>query len=293
MRYTPDPSVPLRWFDMFTNTIEGMIFFGLQEWDKQLPIEGGYFYLAESRSHLAVAVTKPGVQCKYAIIGLYDAGLEIASGQRYNLFAGMRLHNNMVGFLQYKDRLPPSPGEGTGLNTSLVAAGHGGPGTSGSNSTGESRNATPRLAAAPMAGWVSDPDYPNFKLFYRCRDHRSADIDPAKIFTAVVEAFALAAQEGGKYGLETLGSAVYSTSADEVLAIGLFGSAMSWIQMIQALATLWRQVICGYTPRPGGVWKEMEFKIYAGDTKIGTGYVTYVNPRKQSQDASTLARETS
>ncbi|KAL8814512.1 MAG: hypothetical protein Q9223_006269, partial [Gallowayella weberi] len=285
--------VPLRWFDMFTNTIEAMISYGIQEWEKQLPIRGEYFYLGSGESHLSVAVTKAEVQCKHVMIGLYDAGLEIAGGQRYNLFAGMRLHNNVVGFLRYKDGLPPRPGEETGLNTSLVAAGYPGPGTSGSNGTGESKNATPRLAAAPMSGWVSDPDFPNLKLFYRCKNHRpTSDIDPAKMFTAMVEAFAVAAQEGGKYGLQTRGSATYSTSADEVISIGLYGSAMSWLQLIQALATLWRHVICGYTPRPGALWKEMEFMIYIGDTKIGSGYITY-SPEKQSQDASTLDLEAS
>ncbi|KAL8685687.1 MAG: hypothetical protein Q9224_005718 [Gallowayella concinna] len=290
MRFTPERSVRLRAVDMFTNTLEAMIWYTTQNWEKSLPVTRQLFYLGGATSHLGVATTKAGVQCKHVIFALYDAGLEIARLDKYGLFGGMRLHNEFVGFLRYKDGLSPSLREGTGPKSSLVAASDTQPGISKPHSTGESSNPTVGLADVPLAGWVSDPQFPGFKLFYRCLDHRpTSDIDPGLIFTALVKAFTTAAQEGAKYGLESLRSAIYSTSVEGSMSISLYGEDMSWLQLIKALAILWRRILAGYMPRQGALLREVRFEIHFGDRKIGAGNVSKNRPRPiRGRDASTV-----
>lgn len=258
--------------------MEAMLGMDEHPWEQSLDPVRREFTSIGLDTRLVVGVHSPGLQVKYIIAALYEAGVTIAARRGFEyckLYVSIILKGRVSGWLLYdkKEAAPQGPAaKGTNLSAAI-------------NSTEEDPSPGPTdqspdtaapplsgLSAPPRSGWVHDLNDPKFAAYYECG---SRSLAPNTIFTVFLDAIATTAQHAeGAPGAEIL-----ALSADRRVEMKIDKApefpVLTWGAMRAILGLLWREVVVGYQGREGELWEEMVFLVSYEDERIADGLIAY------------------
>lgn len=283
MRFTWDHNVPLRWFEVFVNTIEAMLVIAKSPWNDFVPKTIEDSTSPNFVSRIQVGQLRDGLQAKHIISALYEVGLAMAATHaKDTLYAGIVVNGRPIAFLRYglkRTQLGVVP-----FNTTEVRAG---------NYAAKSLSASPSeqlsnssALSARRSGTVVNPEDPRFEVTFEF------DGTPAKesaVCVAFMDAIATAAQ----YDNEQPGGEITAWSSGREVSIIMHkdpsAATFTWGDVKTALAVIWREIIIGYNIEGGPVWEDVTFLIsYEGRT-IGGGFISS-SPESGPPSDTTVAK---
>ena len=212
--------------------------------------------------------SRPGdskLQVRYAVLGLYQAGMTIAQESKYTrLEVSLYVRELKIGFLELRREVKQLlDGDHMMPLHSLVVH---------------------NITTAVMAdtGTVVDPLQKNFVITYRRDGVRIKAVD---IFTVILDGFAIAAVHNNQ-DAEAYIPAARSASGDLILSTWTEGGQknpdMTWQRLKRALILIWDLLIIGDKPRFEG----FAFKLKYDGHEIGGGRLLRFDRDGQSTERS-------
>lgn len=167
------------------------------------------------------------LQVRYAVLGLYQAGVEIAQeSQFYELDAAFYVREQEVAWLDIR------PKSAEGLNSHLLAL--------------ESDDASGMIMITADSGKMTDPDDSNFAVLF---SYDGVRVKAQDIFTTMLDSLAIAAEHNNT-DLDAYIPAARSASGNTVLSTWTVGEGqnadMMWVRLKRALI-----MICKLLINPG------------------------------------------
>lgn len=262
--------MPLRWFEVFVNTIEGLLGFCHFDWDGLLVDAPTTSTSPFFRSRMTIRPLHDDLGVKYVISALYETGFAMATTtQRSKLYAGLVVNNRPIGFILYELN-PPQLEDGAFNGTDLLSGNDNATQTL-STTLSKNSSSTSSALSARRSGTAKLPQDPRFEVYY---EFQGKPIPQAAVFAAFVEAIATAAQHED----DLIGGELFARSPDHVGSLVMRRDArtatFTWDDVKNALDVLWRQIIIDYTNPGKAAWQDMLFLIYYKGRVIGDGAIS-------------------
>lgn len=268
MRFTWDHNVPLRWFEVFVNTIEGLLGYCHFDWDGLLANTPTTSTSPFFRSRMTIRPLHDELRVKYTISALYKTGFAMATTQRSKLYAGIVVNNRPIGFILYELK-PPRLEDGAFNGTDLLSGNDNAIQTL-STTLSKKSSSTSSALSARRSGTAKLPRDHRFEVYY---EFEGTPVPQAAIFAAFVEAIATAAQHDD----DLPGGELFARSPDHVGSVVMRRDAriatFTWGDVKNALDVLWRQIIINYANPEEAAWEDMAFLISYNGGAIGEGFV--------------------
>ncbi len=268
MRFTWDHNVPLQWFEVFVNTIDGLLGFSRFDWDSLLVNAPTIITSPDFWSRMTIRPLQNELRVKHVISALYETGFAMATSQRSKLYAGLVVNNRPIGFILYEST-PPQLEGGASNGTDLLSGNDNAIQTL-STTLSKNSSSTSSALSARRSGTAKLPEDPRFEVYY---EFQGRPIPQAAVFAAFVEAIATAAQHDD----DLIGGELYAQSPDHegslIMRRDPSTATFTWGDVKNALGVLWRQVIINYDNPATAQWEDTLFLIYYKGRVIGDGSI--------------------
>ncbi len=274
-------NVPLSPIETYINAVELMAVLSKMGWDSYIKqstgLSGDNF-----QTEACVFPTLPGtgeaswLPAKYAISGLYKAGVEIAKTQRFQqLIVGLALkdiggHLQSLGYLEFRPKKPK-----LGLQSYQTVE---------TNVTELSY--TNISVTAPPKPRVTDKTDKSFYITYDWNGHKLKSQD---LFTAFLNALAIASVHDND-GIKAFVPNAPAASGDVILSTwssgGPSADKLTWRRVKRAILLVWEEIITGGGKKGKARFEDFDFEIWyipdgrglVNGDKIGGGRVLKFGP---------------